>query len=244
MPHPSNPLDDIRAHSFNREHGQRELVSRTFGFLPFVLARAVGKLASESSVCLMDYFGFTRPVRPNGLFGVGGLVQFLTAKSPIARKKPCKRVVIRTLESRRGAQSVVEISSTSHCSPGGPEVLISHSGLIRSDERIRTSSHQTFAEVGLGSSIPTYINYCYATSGIHSASTTPSLSDRQSSKASLRNELKPESVQFYAPKELLKNPKGQATDVGRRESAKKDPENLYIRNGGRQEWWLPLELSI
>jgi hypothetical protein len=33
MPHPSIPLDDFRAHSFNREHGPRERVSRTFGFL-------------------------------------------------------------------------------------------------------------------------------------------------------------------------------------------------------------------
>ncbi len=31
MPHPSIPLDDIRAHSYNREHGLREQVSRTFG---------------------------------------------------------------------------------------------------------------------------------------------------------------------------------------------------------------------
>jgi hypothetical protein len=33
MPHPSIPLDDFRAHSFNREHGPRERVSRTFGSL-------------------------------------------------------------------------------------------------------------------------------------------------------------------------------------------------------------------
>jgi hypothetical protein len=33
MPHPSIPLDDFRAHSFNREHGPRSRVSRTFGLL-------------------------------------------------------------------------------------------------------------------------------------------------------------------------------------------------------------------
>ncbi|KIK76710.1 hypothetical protein PAXRUDRAFT_169066 [Paxillus rubicundulus Ve08.2h10] len=32
MPYPSNPLDDIRAHSFDREHGLRSGgISRTFG---------------------------------------------------------------------------------------------------------------------------------------------------------------------------------------------------------------------
>ncbi|KAJ7121964.1 hypothetical protein C8R43DRAFT_49138 [Mycena crocata] len=55
MPHPSNPLDDFRAHSFNREHGLVRAGSRgRLVLLSAVLARAGGCEASESSVCLMD----------------------------------------------------------------------------------------------------------------------------------------------------------------------------------------------
>ncbi|KAJ6616667.1 hypothetical protein B0H10DRAFT_1379673, partial [Mycena sp. CBHHK59/15] len=42
MPHPSNPLDDFHAHSFNREHGPARAGSRgRLVFLSLVLARAL-----------------------------------------------------------------------------------------------------------------------------------------------------------------------------------------------------------
>ncbi|KAJ6526966.1 hypothetical protein DFH09DRAFT_1187239 [Mycena vulgaris] len=56
MPHPSIPLDDFRAHSFNREHGLARAGSRGRLVSPLLVpARASRCEISESSVCLMEF---------------------------------------------------------------------------------------------------------------------------------------------------------------------------------------------
>ena len=57
MPHPSRLVDDIRAPSYNREHGRFAAVSRTFGSRRVrALLAAVDPRASAESVRLIDTF--------------------------------------------------------------------------------------------------------------------------------------------------------------------------------------------
>ncbi|KAL4078257.1 hypothetical protein V8B97DRAFT_1936215 [Scleroderma yunnanense] len=58
MPHPSNPIDDIRAHSFDREHGLAfGGISRTFGFV-FAMLLAASVNQNQRVECLSDGFLF------------------------------------------------------------------------------------------------------------------------------------------------------------------------------------------